>query len=47
MYKTTIYVQSPDAQTGFNLIVCYYAVGDKDKMKKGFMQLLGVQDQVT
>lgn len=33
-----------DPQTGFNLIVCYYAIGDKDKMKKGFMQLLSVQE---
>lgn len=33
-----------DPQTGFNLIVCYYALGDKDKMKKGFMQLLSVQE---
>ena len=31
-----------DSQTGFNLIVCYYARGDKDKMKKGFLQLLSV-----
>lgn len=35
---------SPDAQTGFNLIICYYALGDRDKMKKGFMQLLGVPE---
>jgi len=33
-----------DPQTGFNLIVCYYALGDRDKMKKGFMQLLSVQE---
>ncbi len=25
---------------GFNLIVCYYARGDKDRMKKGLLQLL-------
>jgi intraflagellar transport protein 88 len=35
---------APDAQTGFNLIVCYYALGDRDKMKKGFQMLLGVQE---
>jgi len=33
-----------DPQTGFNLIVCYYALGNRDKMKKGFMQLLSVQE---
>jgi intraflagellar transport protein 88 len=43
----TVMDQAPDGQTGFNLIVCYYAVGDRDKMKKGFMQLLGVQDQLA
>ncbi|CEP03482.1 unnamed protein product (mitochondrion) [Plasmodiophora brassicae] len=31
-----------DSQTGFNLVVCYFALGDKDKMKKGFLQLLMV-----
>ncbi len=35
---------APDAQTGFNLIVCYYAVGDKEKMKKGFNLLLSVPE---
>lgn len=33
----------PDAQTGFNLVVCYYAVGDCEKMKKGFIQLVNVK----
>lgn len=32
----------PDAQTGLNLILCYYALGDNDKLRKGFMQLLCV-----
>lgn len=32
-----------DAQTGFNLILCYYPLGDRDKMKKAFTQLLSVQ----
>ena len=27
---------------GFNLLLCYYALGDKDKMKKGFQKLLTV-----
>ena len=31
---------SPDYQTGFNLILCYFAIGDKEKMKKGFQRLV-------
>jgi len=30
----------PDFQTGFNLIICYYAMGETEKMKKAFGQLL-------
>src|SRR5687767_14349465 len=26
--------QSPDAQSAFNLLVCYYALGDREKMRK-------------
>ena len=33
----------PDAKTAFNLIICYYAIGDKEKMKRGFVQLLNVK----
>jgi len=33
-----------DPQTGFNLVVCYYARGDREKMKKGFAQLLSCQE---
>ena len=33
---------SPDFQTGFNLVICYYAIGDVDKMKKGFIKLLSI-----
>jgi len=29
-----------DFQTGFNLIVCYYALGDPEKMKKWFAKML-------
>ncbi|CAE7861098.1 Ift88 [Symbiodinium microadriaticum] len=32
--------QHLDFMTGFNLILCYYALGDKDKMKSGFLKLL-------
>lgn len=34
----------PTSLTGFNLIVCYYALGNKELMKKGFQQLLNVQE---
>ena len=33
-----------DVQTGFNLVVCYYALGDKDKMKKGFAGMLQLEE---
>ena len=26
----------------YNLVVCYYALGDKDKMKKGFVRLCSI-----
>ncbi len=32
----------PDFQTPFNLLVCYYAIGASDKMRKGFSRLLAV-----
>lgn len=32
----------PDFQTGFNLIVCYYALGDGDKMRRGFQNLIEI-----
>eukprot|EP00746_Dinoflagellata_sp_MGD_P165498 gnl/MRDRNA2_/MRDRNA2_94806_c0_seq1.p1 gnl/MRDRNA2_/MRDRNA2_94806_c0~~gnl/MRDRNA2_/MRDRNA2_94806_c0_seq1.p1 ORF type:complete len:835 (+),score=212.77 gnl/MRDRNA2_/MRDRNA2_94806_c0_seq1:95-2599(+) len=34
-----------DFMTGFNLMLCYYALGDKDKMKTGFVKLLSI-DQI-
>lgn len=34
----------PNSVTGFNLILCYYALGNKELMKKGFQQLLNVQE---
>jgi len=37
---------SPDFQTGFNLILCYFALGDADKMKRGFSKLLSIPIQV-
>merc|ERR1719464_160097 len=32
-----------DFMTGFNLILCYYALGDKEKMKSGFLKLLNIE----
>lgn len=42
--NTHLLTQHADAQTGFNLILCYYALGDREKMKKGFTQLLQVPE---
>jgi intraflagellar transport protein 88 len=36
---------SPDFQTGFNLLICYYALGDTEKMKKGFTKLASIPDE--
>lgn len=32
-----------DFVTGFNLILCYHALGDKERMKQGFVKLLQIQ----
>ncbi|XP_061176289.1 intraflagellar transport protein 88 homolog isoform X2 [Saccostrea echinata] len=34
--------ESPNFKTGFNLILCYFALGDREKMKRGFQKLLTV-----
>ncbi|KAJ1113787.1 hypothetical protein NDU88_002029 [Pleurodeles waltl] len=34
--------ESPNLKAGFNLILCYFAVGDRDKMKKAFQKLIAV-----
>ena len=34
---------SPDLQTGFNLVLCYYAAGERERMKKAFSRLLSVR----
>ncbi|XP_072542134.1 intraflagellar transport protein 88 homolog [Salminus brasiliensis] len=34
--------ESPNIKTGFNLILCYYATGDREKMKKSFQKLICV-----
>jgi len=35
---------SADLQTGFNLVLCYYAAGEKERMKKAFSRLLSVRE---
>jgi intraflagellar transport protein 88 len=35
--------QHLDFMTAFNLILCYYALGDCDRMKQGFQRMLAVQ----
>ncbi|GFS10276.1 intraflagellar transport protein 88 homolog [Elysia marginata] len=34
--------ESPTFKTGFNLILCYFALGDREKMRDGFAKLLTV-----
>ncbi|XP_031171410.1 intraflagellar transport protein 88 homolog isoform X1 [Sander lucioperca] len=34
--------ESPNIKTGFNLILCYYAIGDRERMKKAFQKLISV-----
>lgn len=35
-----------DFKTGLHLVLCYYATGDKDRMKKGFTQLVEIPLEV-
>ncbi|XP_037542593.1 intraflagellar transport protein 88 homolog, partial [Nematolebias whitei] len=34
--------ESPNIKAGFNLILCYYAIGDRERMKKAFQKLISV-----
>ncbi|GAQ81294.1 hypothetical protein KFL_000760230 [Klebsormidium nitens] len=34
---------SPDYQSGFNLVLCYFALGDREKMKRAFSRLLAIK----
>lgn len=36
----TVMEGAPDVVTGYNLVVCFHALGDKEKMKKSFTRLL-------
>ncbi|KAJ3304292.1 Intraflagellar transport protein 88 [Kappamyces sp. JEL0829] len=33
---------TPDYHSGFNLVLCYFAIGDRDKMKRGFQKLVSI-----
>uniref|UniRef100_A0A8C5M063 Intraflagellar transport protein 88 homolog n=1 Tax=Leptobrachium leishanense TaxID=445787 RepID=A0A8C5M063_9ANUR len=37
-----IMAESPNLKAGFNLIRCYFAIGDREKMKKAFQKLIAV-----
>lgn len=37
-----IMTERPNIKTGFNLILCYYAIGDTERMKTGFQNLTSV-----
>ena len=41
-----IMTEQPEYRTGFNLVLCYFALGDRDKMKKSFTKLLEVNLKV-
>ena len=34
---------SPDFQTGFNLMLCLYALGDKNRMKDCFTSIIAIE----
>ncbi|XP_033740062.1 intraflagellar transport protein 88 homolog isoform X5 [Pecten maximus] len=38
--------EAPSFKTGFNLILCYFALGDREKMKRAFNKLLTVDLKV-
>lgn len=36
---------NPDYKTGLHLLLCYYALGDKEEMKKSFLKLLEITNE--
>ena len=34
--------ENPDFKTAFNLLLCYYALGDREKMRKSFVKMLTI-----
>ena len=43
----TVMQGSPDAGTGFNLVLCYYATQDTAQMKKAFTRLVAIPINVS
>lgn len=37
---------SPNLKAGFNLILCYFAIGNREQMKKAFQKLIAVPLEV-
>lgn len=37
---------SPNLKAGYNLILCYFATGDREQMKKAFQKLIAVPLEV-
>lgn len=37
-----MFKERPDIKTGFNLLLCYYAIGDREKMRQCFIDLLKI-----
>jgi intraflagellar transport protein 88 len=35
--------KDPDFETAFNLMLCYYTKGEKEKMKHNFCEMLGIE----
>jgi len=42
-YESVLEAGGGDIQTGFNLLLCYYALGDRDKLKRHFTKMLGLR----
>jgi intraflagellar transport protein 88 len=38
----TIMESQPDHQTAFNCVICYYALGDKEKIRRSFQRLVSI-----
>ncbi|XP_066115089.1 intraflagellar transport protein 88 homolog isoform X1 [Saccopteryx bilineata] len=38
---------APNLEAGYNLILCYFAIGDRDKMKKAFQKLIAVPPKIN
>ena len=41
----SIMKDAPDMQTGFNLLLCYYILRDKDRIKRQFLKLLQIRPE--